>query len=124
ILSDAASVIMASLGMPPSAELQAEDGAGDPNMTTCTGMYQPVHGSVPHRKGKDMVNPCATILSAAMLLRHSFNMDREARAVEDGVEAVLAKGYRTYDVMEEGCTLVGTARMGDLVAEEVAAGRS
>lgn len=119
ILSDAASVIMSSLGMPPSAELQVAVQDGTVDLKHCKGLYQPVHGSVPHRKGKDQVNPCATILSAALLLRHSLDLPHEAQAVEDAVEQVLVKGYRTYDVMEEGCTLVGTSRMGDLVAQQL-----
>ena len=80
---------------------------------------QPSHGSAPDIAGKDMANPIATILSAAMLLRYSFDMDREADAVEKAVQAVLTEGYRTGDIMSEGCTRVGTCKMGDLIVERI-----
>ena len=83
------------------------------------GLYEPSHGSAPDIAGKDMANPIATILSAAMLLRYSFDMDREADAVEKAVQAVLTEGYRTGDIMSEGCTRVGTCKMGDLIAERI-----
>jgi len=108
ILSDEASMLTGSLGMLPSAS-QGEK----------TAMYEPSHGSAPDIAGKGIANPLATILSAAMMLRHSFGMAREATAVEDAVRSVLKAGYRTEDIRQEGAAIVGTAAMGDLVAEKV-----
>lgn len=109
ILSDEASQITGSIGMLPSASL----GEGT------RGMYEPIHGSAPDIAGKDIANPLATILSAAMMLRYSFAMAREADAIEGAVEQVLQKGYRTPDIMAKGMKQVGTKEMGDLVAQEV-----
>ena len=80
---------------------------------------EPSHGSAPDIAGKGIANPIATILSAAMLLRYSLNLDKEADAVETAVQAVLKEGYRTGDIMSEGCTQVGTVQMGDLIAERI-----
>ena len=77
------------------------------------------HGSAPVIAGKGIANPIATILSAAMLLRYSFDLDEEAKAVETAVEEVLKAGYRTIDIMSEGMTQVGTVSMGDLIAEKI-----
>ena len=82
-------------------------------------MYEPSHGSAPDIAGKDLANPIATILSAATMLRYSFDLDKEADAVEKAVQRVLTEGYRTGDIMSEGCTKVGTVKMGDLIAERV-----
>ena len=109
ILSDEASVITGSLGMLPSASL----GASGP------GLFEPIHGSAPDIAGQDKVNPLATILSAAMLLRMAFGLETEAAAVEKAVRAVLADGYRTGDIMEDGKTLVGCKEMGRLVIERL-----
>ena len=109
ILSDEASMITGSIGMLSSASMNESK----------FGLYEPSHGSAPDIAGKDMANPIATILSAAMLLRYSFDMDREADAVEKAVQAVLTEGYRTGDIMSEGCTKVGTCKMGDLIAERI-----
>lgn len=109
ILSDEASMITGSIGMLSSASMNESK----------FGIYEPSHGSAPDIAGKDMANPIATILSAAMLLRYSFDMDREADAVEKAVQAVLTEGYRTGDIMSEGCTRVGTCKMGDLIAERI-----
>ena len=109
ILSDEASMITGSLGMLPSASL----GEG-----TC-GLYEPIHGSAPDIAGQDKANPLATILSAAMMLRYSFDMQEEAQAIESAVDAVLADGYRTADIMSEGKTLVGCRKMGELVVEKI-----
>ena len=109
ILSDEASMITGSIGMLSSASMNQSK----------FGLYEPSHGSAPDIAGKDMANPIATILSAAMLLRYSFDMDREADAVEKAVQAVLTEGYRTGDIMSEGCTRVGTCKMGDLIAERI-----
>ena len=109
ILSDEASMITGSIGMLSSASLSE----------TKLGLYEPSHGSAPDIAGKDLANPIATILSAAMMLRYSFDMDKEADAVEAAVSTVLEEGWRTGDIMSEGCTLVGTAKMGDLIAERI-----
>lgn len=109
ILSDEASMLAGSLGMLASASL-TDNGPG---------MYEPSHGSAPKYKGLDKVNPIATIMSAAMMLKYSFNMDKEAEAIEDAIKQVLKEGYRTYDIMSDGKTIVGTSKMGDLVAERI-----
>ncbi|MFR3530823.1 MAG: isocitrate/isopropylmalate family dehydrogenase, partial [Lachnospiraceae bacterium] len=83
------------------------------------GMYEPSHGSAPDIAGQDKANPIATILSAAMMLRYSLDLDEEAKAVEDAVKKVLSEGYRTGDIMSEGCTLVGTRQMGDLICSRI-----
>jgi 3-isopropylmalate dehydrogenase len=110
ILSDEASVLAGSMGMLPSASL----GAG-----RC-GLYEPIHGSVPRLAGQNKVNPIATILSAAMLLRHSLDLETEALTIERAVETVLNEGDRTYDIMQPGMKLVGTAEMGNAVAAALA----
>ncbi len=109
ILSDEASMITGSIGMLSSASLNE----------TKFGLYEPSHGSAPDIAGKDIANPLATILSAAMMLRYSFDLDQEALAIESAVKQVLADGYRTVDIMADGCEQVGTVRMGDLVAERI-----
>lgn len=109
ILSDEASMVTGSIGMLSSASLNE----------TSFGLYEPSHGSAPDIAGKGIANPIATILSAAMLLRYSLNLDKEADAVETAVQAVLKEGYRTGDIMSEGCTQVGTVQMGDLIAERI-----
>jgi len=110
ILSDEASMITGSIGMLPSASL----GEGK------LGMYEPIHGSAPDIAGQDKANPIATILSAAMMLRYSFNLDQEAQAVENAVTKVLDAGYRTGDIMSPGMKLVGCREMGRLIAESIA----
>jgi len=116
ILTDEASMLAGSMGMLPSASL-----AGIPREGERTfGLYEPIHGSAPSRAGQNLVNPIATILSVAMMLRYSMGLVGEARAVEDAVSAVLEEGYRTYDIMDEGKTRVGTREMGDLIAGRVA----
>ena len=113
ILTDEASMLAGSMGMLPSASL-----AGIPKEKTF-GMYEPIHGSAPRRAGQNLANPIATILSAAMMLRYSFALETEAQAVENAVLAVLEQGYRTYDIMSEGKTKVGTKEMGELIAQKV-----
>ena len=83
------------------------------------GLYEPSHGSAPDIAGKDIANPVATILSAAMLLRYSFDLDKEADAIEAAVQSALTDGYRTGDIMSQGCTRVGPTAMGDLIAERI-----
>ena len=109
ILSDEASMVTGSIGMLSSASLNE----------TSFGLYEPSHGSAPDIADKGIANPIATILSAAMMLRFSLNLDKEADAVEAAVQQVLKDGYRTIDIMSEGCTQVGTVQMGDLIAERI-----
>ena len=105
ILSDEASMITGSIGMIPSSSLGA---------TSC-GLYEPIHGSAPDIAGQDIANPIGTILSAAMMLRYSFDMPREANAIERAVSDYLDAGYRTADIMSEGKTRVGCSRCGELI---------
>jgi 3-isopropylmalate dehydrogenase len=109
ILTDEASMIAGSMGMLPSGAIGA----------TRPGLFEPIHGSAPKYTGMNVVNPIATILSAAMLLRYSLDLDVEADAIEAAVQKVLEDGFRTRDIMEDGLTQVGTREMGDLVAERV-----
>ena len=109
ILSDEASMVTGSIGMLSSASLN----------DTKFGLYEPSHGSAPDIAGKDIANPIATVLSASMMLRFTFDLDQEADAMEKAVKEILKKGYRTSDIMSEGCTLVGCTKMGDLLAAEI-----
>ena len=109
ILSDEASMITGSIGMLSSASL-AEGKFG---------LYEPSHGSAPDIAGKDIANPIATILSAAMMLRYSFDLDAEADMIEMAVKKVLKDGYRTVDIMSDGMVQVGTKAMGDLIIERI-----
>ena len=110
ILSDEASMVTGSIGMLASASLNE----------TKFGLYEPSGGSAPDIAGKGIANPIATILSAAMMLRFSFDLDKEADAIEKAVEKVLKEEYRTIDIMSEGKKQVGTAEMGDLIAGFIA----
>lgn len=115
ILSDEASMVTGSIGMLSSASLNE----------TKFGLYEPSGGSAPDIAGKGIANPIATILSAAMMLRYSFDLDTEADAIEQAVKAALHDGYRTIDIMPregesmEGITQVGTAEMGDLICRYI-----
>ncbi len=109
ILSDEAAQITGSIGMLPSASLNE----------TKFGLYEPSGGSAPDIAGQNIANPIATVLSAAMMLRYTFDLEEEARAVEDAVKAVLAAGIRTGDIMSEGCRKVGTKEMGDALVERI-----
>lgn len=115
ILSDEASMITGSIGMIPSSSLGA----------TTVGLYEPIHGSAPDIAGKDIANPVGTILSAAMMLRFSFDMEAEASAIENAVSAVLDKGWRTADIMPQNdaeaaqCRRVGCSEMGRLILDEL-----
>jgi 3-isopropylmalate dehydrogenase len=110
ILSDEASMLAGSMGMLPSASL----GAGS------FGLYEPIHGAGYDITGKGIANPLATILSAALLMRHSLKLEEEANAIDAAVQKVLEDGFRTKDIMKEGLTKVGTSKMGDLVVERIA----
>ena len=115
ILTDEASMLAGSMGMLPSASLAGVPQEG----VNIFGMYEPIHGSAPRRAGLNMANPIAIILSVAMMLHYSFGLVNAARMVEAAVEEVLSEGYRTYDIMDEGKTKVGTKEMGDLIAQKV-----
>ena len=109
ILSDEASMITGSIGMIPSSSLGA---------TSC-GLYEPIHGSAPDIAGMDIANPIGTILSSAMMLRYSFDMSKEADAIENAVSAVLDEGFRTADIMSNGCKKVGCSEMGKLIISQL-----
>lgn len=111
ILSDEASMLTGSIGMLPSASLNAKG----------QGLYEPSHGSAPDIAGKDIANPLATILSAAMMLRFSLNQEAAAQKIEAAVQKVLADGLRTVDIYSEGTTKVSTREMGDAVVAALAA---
>jgi 3-isopropylmalate dehydrogenase len=108
ILSDEAAMLTGSIGMLPSASLGGK-----------VGMYEPVHGTAPDIMGQDKANPLATILSVAMMLRHSFDQAAAADRIDSAVEAVLNEGYRTADIQEPGCKLVGCKEMGRLVRDKI-----
>ncbi len=109
ILSDEASMVTGSIGMLASASLN----------DTKFGLYEPSHGSAPDIAGKDIANPIATILSASMMLRYSFDLDKEADAIDAAVDKVLKEGFRTGDIYSEGCTKVGCTEMGDKIVERI-----
>lgn len=109
ILSDEASMVTGSIGMLSSASLNE----------TKFGLYEPSHGSAPDIAGMDIANPIATVLSAAMMLRYSLDLDEAADAIENAVSQVLKDGFRTGDIMSAGCTKVGCRQMGDLIAERI-----
>jgi len=106
ILSDQAGAVVGSLGLLPSASVGGK-----------VGLYEPIHGSAPDIAGQGIANPLGTILSAAMLLRHSFQLEEEAAAIENAVKQVLAAGHRTRDLAEKGAAAVSTEEMGNLVGE-------
>jgi 3-isopropylmalate dehydrogenase len=110
ILSDEASMLTGSIGMLPSASLDANN----------KGLYEPIHGSAPDIAGQDLANPLATILSAAMMLRYSFNLTVAADAIESAVRKTLASGVATGDILRDNCRRVGTIAMGDAVISAVA----
>ncbi len=115
ILTDEASMLAGSMGMLPSASLAGVPQEG----VSIFGLYEPIHGSAPRRAGLDMANPIAIILSVAMMLGYSLGLIKEAQTIEAAVEEVLNEGYRTYDIMAEGKTKVGTKEMGDLITRKV-----
>ncbi len=111
ILSDEAAMLTGSIGMLSSGSF------GDSKPA----LFEPIHGSAPDIAGKDMANPIATISSCAMMLRHSFSLEEEAKRIESAIEAVLEKGYRTLDIMENGKEQVGTKQIGGLIRDEILA---
>jgi len=108
ILTDEASMLTGSIGMLPSASIGGE-----------VGLYEPAHGSAPDIAGQNKANPLATILSAALLLRYSLKLEKEAQTVEQAVQQVIDEGYRTPDLAEPGKKILGTNEMGDLVAQTI-----
>ena len=119
IISDEAAVLSGSLGMLPSASLAGVPGEGGMGKGTVLGLYEPIHGSAPDIAGQGIANPIGTVLSMAMLLRHSLGLDAEAKAVEDSVGGVLAEGYRTPDIATDGAETVSTRELGDVIAGRV-----
>ena len=109
ILSDEASMLTGSIGMMPSASLSS----------TTLGMYEPIHGSAPDIAGMNIANPIGTVLSAAMMLRYSFDMAKEADDIENAVNSVLNQNYRTSDIMQEGCRKLSCSEMGDMIAANI-----
>lgn len=116
IITDEASMLAGSMGMLPSASLADIPRVG----SKVFGMYEPIHGSAPSRAGLNMANPIATIMSAAMMLRYSLGLAEAADLIEKCVLDVLEDGFRTYDIMSDGRTKVGTREMGDLIVKKVA----
>lgn len=111
ILSDEASMLSGSLGLLPSASLSAEKPA----------MYEPIHGSAPDLKGKNIVNPIATILSAGMMLKYSFGLEKENDCIVNAVRKALKEGYRTADIMQEGKKSLSTSQIGDIIKQNILA---
>ena len=109
-------MLAGSMGMLPSASLAGIPKGG---AAKAFGLYEPIHGSAPKRAGQNMANPIATILSAAMMLRYSVGLVKEAEAVESAVNRVVEAGYRTYDIMQGGKNKVGTKEMGGLVVDAI-----
>jgi 3-isopropylmalate dehydrogenase len=116
VLSDVAAMLTGSLGMLPSASL----GETDPKTRKRKALYEPVHGSAPDIAGKGLANPTAMIASFGMALRYSFDLGKAADLIDQAIAATLAKGLRTADIKSDGCTLVGTAAMGDAIIAEMA----
>jgi 3-isopropylmalate dehydrogenase len=108
ILSDQAGAVVGSLGLLPSASVGGK-----------VGLYEPIHGSAPDIAGQGIANPLGAILSTAMLLRHSFQLEAEAASIENAVKQVLAEGHRTRDLAEKGAASVSTQQMGDLVVQQL-----
>ncbi len=109
ILSDEASMLSGSLGLLPSASLS----------DTKLAMYEPIHGSAPDLKGQDIVNPIATILSAAMMLKYSFSMDEQYETIVNAVRKTLKDGYRTQDIKQDGMKVIGCKKMGDTIKDNI-----
>ena len=118
IISDEAAVLSGSLGMLPSASLAGLPRHGS-SAVSAPGLYEPIHGSAPDIAGQGIANPMGTVLSVAMLLRHSLGLEAEADAVEQAVEGVLAEGYRTPDIATDGGQMLRTTEMGDIIAARV-----
>jgi 3-isopropylmalate dehydrogenase len=115
IITDEASALAGSMCMMPSASIDGIPRSGARIM----GLYEPIHGSAPKYKGQNKTNPIATILSVSMMCRYSLGLEKEAQTIENAVTAVLNDGLRTYDIMSDGCTKVGTSEMGDAIAKKI-----
>jgi 3-isopropylmalate dehydrogenase len=115
ILTDEASTLTGSMGMMPSASIGGIPRFGSKIM----GLYEPIHGSAPKYTGQNKVNPIATVLSVAMMCRYSLALEKEAQTIENAVKEVLSQGYRTYDIMSQGCTILGTKEMGDTITKKI-----
>ena len=109
ILSDIAAMLTGSIGMLPSASLNSDN----------KGMYEPVHGSAPDISGKELANPIAAILSVAMMLKYSFNMNEASSAIENSIQEVLSEGYRTYDLEGSKENKLSTFEMGNKIIEKI-----
>ena len=118
IISDEASVLSGSLGMLPSASLSDLPGSVRRRRRR-PALYEPVHGTAPDIAGQNMANPIGMILSAAMMLRYSFGMEKEANAIESSVAATLFNGYRTSDISSDGGRIIKTGEMGDVIASGI-----
>ena len=116
ILTDEASTLAGSMGMMPSASIAGVPRTGGGRTM---GLYEPIHGSAPKYKGLNKTNPIATILSVAMMCRYSLALEKEADTIEQAVSDVVKNGIRTYDIMAEGCTEVGTREMGDAITRQI-----
>ena len=114
MLSDQASMLTGSLGLLPSASLGAKNKDGE-----MRAMYEPIHGSAPDIAGKDLANPIATILSFAMALKYSLDLDKESELLEKAVQQVLDDGLRTKDILSKGTKKVSTAQMGDAIISKL-----
>lgn len=117
ILTDEASVLSGSMGMLPSASLSALP--GEKGSKKGIGLYEPIHGSAPDIAGQGIANPIGSILSTAMMLRLSFGLEEEARAIENAVDSVLSEGYRTVDIASDGGNKVDTGKMGDVISGQI-----
>jgi 3-isopropylmalate dehydrogenase len=115
ILTDEASTLTGSMGMMPSASIGGIPRVG----SKIIGLYEPIHGSAPKYTGQNKVNPIATILSVAMMCRYSLALEKEAQIIESAVNDVLSEGYRTYDIMSDGCVKLGTKEMGDIICKKI-----
>ena len=115
ILTDEASILSGSMGMLPSASLAGTPGSSNTNVN----LFEPIHGSAPDIAGQGIANPIGSILSTAMMLRLSFGLEEEARAIENAVDSVLSEGYRTADIASDGGQKVDTGKMGDVIAGQI-----
>lgn len=122
IINNLGALLMGSIGMPPGATFALRDGGTYPAMVCKNGLYESIHGTADARAGQRIVNPIGTVLAAAMLLRYSLGLEREAKAIEQAVETTLESGYRTYDIMEPDKIKVGTDEMGERIAAAIGTG--
>ena len=117
MLNNVVALMAGSIGMAPGTTVGLHDGEHYAEMVQRNGLYEPIHGSAPLRAGQGIANPIGTVLAAALLLRYSLGLEREAAAIETAVQRTLAAGYRTYDIVQPGLRKIGTDEMGDRIAE-------